>query len=201
MLFKFFAKEHYWAVEKELYQVFSSLGLNDSGLKIKMQPATYFKPYKLVTEGALNGQRFVLSLMSSELKKSQPSSQLEFIMHCENPAWLAFGLSCNESEGIFESKLDMQKIEVDCLNNMNISVACNQNKFVSELFKDDFCNSVSLIADSGFSEFQIERKRLYFKTDWLPSDSRKSTMLKNSICFSSSLLKKIDEWNPEVTSN
>ena len=201
MLFKFFAKENYGSVEKELNQVFRSLGLNDSDLKIKMQPATYFKPYKLVTEGTLKGHRFVLSMMSSELKNSQPRSGLEFMIHCENPSWLTFGLSCNETNDFFESKLGMQKVEVDCLNSMNISVACNQKEFVSELFNGDFCNSVSLIADSEFSDFLIERKRLYFKTDWLPSDSQKSSMLKKSISFASSLLRKIDEWKPDVANN
>ena len=201
MLFKFFAKENYGSVRKELHQVFHSLGLKDSDIKIKMQPATYFKPYKLVAEGKLKGHRFVLSMVSSELKIPTPQSKLEFIIHCENPSWLAFGISLNGGEGIFESKLDMQKVAVDCLDNKSISVACNQKEFVLDLFKGDFCNNISLVSDSKFSDFLIERKRLYFKTDWLPTNSQKSIMLKNSISFASALIGKVDQWNPDLANN
>ena len=76
MLFKFFAKDTFEPIAIELGQLFETLGLSISKLKIRTQPATYFKPYTHVVEGDLDGHRFVLSLRSSALK-----SQITKMMH------------------------------------------------------------------------------------------------------------------------
>jgi hypothetical protein len=199
MLFRFFAKDTFEPIEKELGQLFEALGLSKSKLKIRTQPATYFKPYSHVVEGDLDGHRFVLSLLSSELRTDVPKNQLEFIIHCKNPSWLSLNLSSKEQVTGNNKKLGLEVVALNKLNHNDLVISCNQKEFVENVFNDKLCKKITPLSNTSFSNFQIERKRLYYKSDWLPSDSKKRQLLLDTILFSISLIKQIDNWEP--TSN
>ena len=196
MFFRFFAKDKFEPITAELSQLFEALGISKTKLKIRTQAATYFKPYTHVVEGDLDGHRFVLSLRSSKLKSLATKNELEFIIHCKNPSWVTLNLLSKEQVTGNKTKLGMEVVSLSKFKHDNLVISCNQKEFVENVFDDKLCQKITPLSKTSFSNFQIERKRLYYKADWLPNDSNKRQLLLDTILLSISLIKQIDNWEP-----
>ena len=193
-MFKFFAKETFETIDLELDQVFLALGLSKSKLKIRKQTATYSKPYDYVVEGQLEGHRFVLSLHSSPLKERETKQQLELIIQCENPNWIAFELRQKEQAASQKKNLGMEVIRsLEVLNINDLVLECNERAFVEMVFDLPFCKQLIRLNELSFSTFKVERKRLYYKTTWLPNEANKSRLLMEAIRLGISLVQAIDQ--------
>ncbi|MCH2023398.1 MAG: hypothetical protein MK207_13060 [Saprospiraceae bacterium] len=196
MLFRIFSKDTFEPITAELNQLFETLGISNSKLKIRTQPATYFKPYTHIVEGVLDGHQFVLSLRSSKLKSVATKNELEFIIHCKNPSWLALNLSNKKQVAVNKKKLGMEVVSLKRFADNNLVISCNQKAFVEHVFDDNLCQKITPLCKTNFSNFQIERKRLYYRADWLPNDANKRQILLDTILLSISLIKQIDNWEP-----
>lgn len=193
MLRQLFSKNTYNQIDQQLKQVYQTLGIPESKLKVKKQAATYFSPYSYVVEGEVDSRRFVLSLHSSELKTDAPKQQLEFTIQCENPNWVVFKL---HSKNIASSIRNLAAEQIDLTKHnelKNIAVECSNKELAKKILNPQACKKIAQLTKEQTPDIQIERKRLYYKTDWLPDNPNRQQLLLNAIKLGLFLVTQIDQ--------
>lgn len=195
MLRRLFVKEAFEHIEKELISVYQQLGIEESTLKIKKQPATYSKPYSYIVEGTIRMHRFVLSLQHAPLKDQEQKQQLELIIQCENPHWRTLLLQKkNQTKAKGKKILGLETIRQ--LKNVNLDklmLESNDKEWTEVLFDVGLGQKASILDEIKFSSFILERKRLYAQVSWLPDNFSKRQALTQLLDFSISLVEKVDQ--------
>ncbi|BDS15290.1 hypothetical protein [Aureispira anguillae] len=190
MLYRLFAKEAFEPIEKELQNIYKTLGIQD--IKIKSQPATYYKAYTYVIEGQLKKHRFILSMHHSPLRESPAKKQLEFLIQCKNPNWVALVLHKNEPR---DKKL-LGVEQIDVLKEYGLTkllLESNESALVAPIFDAQMCEKIEILEQIKFSSFRLERNRLYVQVPWLPDNFNKRDALLQIIQASIHLAQQIDK--------
>lgn len=193
MLRQLFSKQTYHQIDQQLKQVYQALGISETKLKVRKQAATYFTPYSYIVEGELNERRFVLSLHCSELRSEKNKQSLEFTIQCENPEWVVFKLHPKELE-FSTKKLAAERIDLTQCNGLDkLAVECSNKELAKRILNPQACKKIAQLTKEQTPDINIERKRLYYKTDWLPDNPNRSQLLLNAIKLGVFLVTQIDQ--------
>lgn len=191
MLRRLFAKEAFEVIEKELENVYQRFGIQHNNLKVKKQPATYSKPYNYIVEGHIENYSFVLSLHHSPLKERVNKKQLEFILHCDNPDWIALVFRKRKT---ITSKKMLEQIDVLEAHNLNkLIIEANNKELAKKIFDTKIYQQAAILEVIKFTTFSLERKRLYIQLPWLPDDFNKREFLAQLIELGKQIVKAVDK--------